>query len=225
MTGWGSYIAPVVEAPVRNLAYGGATTASFLADGSWARLLDGVEPGDTVVIQFGHNDQKLPELGARGGYTARPARHGRRCPRPGCDRRAVHVRRAALVRRRPGDSDARRLPQRRPRPRARPRRPAHRPDGVHHVALRGPRGRGIRCSALALRAGRASAVDRRARRRHALPRGGRAPHRGLRGAVAARHRAPGRRCGRRRARSSSAESRGSARRRSTPGSRRVPART
>lgn len=70
MTGWGSYIAPVVEAPVRNLAYGGATTASFLADGSWARLLDGVEPGDTVVIQFGHNDQKLPELAARAGYTA-----------------------------------------------------------------------------------------------------------------------------------------------------------
>lgn len=71
MTGWGSYIAATVEAPVRNLAYGGATTASFLADGSWARLLADVRPGDTVVIQFGHNDQKLPELDARGGYTAR----------------------------------------------------------------------------------------------------------------------------------------------------------
>lgn len=71
MTGWGSYIEPVVEAPVRNLAYGGATTESFLADGTWARLLGGVAAGDVVVIQFGHNDQKLPELGARGGYTAR----------------------------------------------------------------------------------------------------------------------------------------------------------
>ncbi|GAA5087845.1 rhamnogalacturonan acetylesterase [Microbacterium yannicii] len=69
MTGWGSYVEPVLGAPVRNLAYGGATTASFLADGSWACLLDAVEPGDTVVIQFGHNDQKLPELGARTGYT------------------------------------------------------------------------------------------------------------------------------------------------------------
>ncbi|GAA5202801.1 rhamnogalacturonan acetylesterase [Microbacterium jejuense] len=71
LTGWGSYIEPVVEAPVRNLAYGGATTESFLADGSWERLLRGVAPGDTVVIQFGHNDQKLPELDARGGYTQR----------------------------------------------------------------------------------------------------------------------------------------------------------
>jgi len=71
MTGWGSYLEPIVEAPVRNLAYGGATTESFLADGSWARLLERVGPGDTVVIQFGHNDQKLPQLAARGGYTER----------------------------------------------------------------------------------------------------------------------------------------------------------
>jgi len=72
MTGWGSYIEPVVGAPVRNLAYGGATTESFLADGSWDRLLGGVEPGDTVVIQFGHNDQKNPGLlASRGGYRDR----------------------------------------------------------------------------------------------------------------------------------------------------------
>ncbi|WP_203579949.1 rhamnogalacturonan acetylesterase [Microbacterium hibisci] len=71
MTGWGSYLEPTVEAPVRNLAYGGATTESFLADGSWQRLIDGVVAGDTVVLQFGHNDQKLPELDPRGGYAER----------------------------------------------------------------------------------------------------------------------------------------------------------
>jgi len=71
MAGWGSFLEPTVEAPVRNLAYGGATTESFLSDGSWQGLLDGVRPGDTVVIQFGHNDQKLPELDARGGYAER----------------------------------------------------------------------------------------------------------------------------------------------------------
>lgn len=87
MTGWGSYIEPVVETPVRNLAYGGATTESFLADGSWARLLEGVEPGDTVVIQFGHNDQKLPELDSRGGYTDRL----RRMVRDAADRGASVV--------------------------------------------------------------------------------------------------------------------------------------
>lgn len=72
MTGWGSYLEPVVGAPVRNLAFGGATTASFLASGTWETLLAEVAPGDTVVVQFGHNDQKEPELlASRGGYTDR----------------------------------------------------------------------------------------------------------------------------------------------------------
>ncbi|MCT9819797.1 GDSL-type esterase/lipase family protein [Microbacterium sp. W1N] len=70
MAGWGECLPLFVDAPVRNLAFGGATTASFVAAGSWDALLDGVAPGDTVVIQFGHNDQKEPELlAARGGYT------------------------------------------------------------------------------------------------------------------------------------------------------------
>lgn len=71
MAGWGSYLEGLVDAPVRNLAYGGATTASFLEDGSWARLLDGLDASDTVLIQFGHNDQKVAELAARGGYAQR----------------------------------------------------------------------------------------------------------------------------------------------------------
>jgi len=71
MTGWGSHIALTIDAPVRNLAFGGATTESFLATGSWDELLSQVEPGDTVLIQFGHNDQKDPELAALGGYTER----------------------------------------------------------------------------------------------------------------------------------------------------------
>ncbi|WP_110589484.1 rhamnogalacturonan acetylesterase [Microbacterium suaedae] len=74
MSGWGSHLAPHVDAPVRNLAFGGATTESFLA-ASWDELIGEVEAGDTVVIQFGHNDQKDPALlDARGGYTDRLAR-------------------------------------------------------------------------------------------------------------------------------------------------------
>lgn len=70
MAGWGQCLPAFVDAPVRNLAFGGATTASFLASGAWRELVDGVRPGDTVVIQFGHNDQKEPGvLDARGGYT------------------------------------------------------------------------------------------------------------------------------------------------------------
>lgn len=72
MSGWGPHLAPHVDRPVRNLAFGGETTESFRASGRWATLLSGIAVGDTVVIQFGHNDQKQPELlAARGGYTER----------------------------------------------------------------------------------------------------------------------------------------------------------
>jgi lysophospholipase L1-like esterase len=72
MAGWGAALGDLTPQPVRNLAFGGATTESFFASGSWDRLLENVEPGDTVVIQFGHNDQKEPDLlAARGGYTDR----------------------------------------------------------------------------------------------------------------------------------------------------------
>ncbi|MFE7505381.1 rhamnogalacturonan acetylesterase [Promicromonospora sp. NPDC057488] len=71
LSGWGGFLGRYVEDAVRNHAFGGATTETFLAE-RWLPLLDGVEPGDTVLIQFGHNDQKEPELlAARGGYTAR----------------------------------------------------------------------------------------------------------------------------------------------------------
>ena len=72
MAGWGECLGEFTLDPVRNHAFGGATTESFLASGTWDALLSGVVAGDTVVIQFGHNDQKQPEvLGSRGGYTDR----------------------------------------------------------------------------------------------------------------------------------------------------------
>jgi len=72
MAGWGEALAEFVDAPVRNHAFGGATTASFVESGSWDALCAALQPGDTVLIQFGHNDQKQPELlAARDGYTER----------------------------------------------------------------------------------------------------------------------------------------------------------
>ncbi|MFT4307170.1 MAG: rhamnogalacturonan acetylesterase [Microbacterium sp.] len=72
LTGWGECLAEFVDAPVRNLAFGGATTESFLRTGRWQELISQVRPGDTVVIQFGHNDQKEPDLlASRGGYEQR----------------------------------------------------------------------------------------------------------------------------------------------------------
>ena len=69
MSGWGAHLARHLQTPVRNLAFGGATTATFLA-GPWDELLGELRQGDTVLVQFGHNDQKVLELGARNGYTS-----------------------------------------------------------------------------------------------------------------------------------------------------------
>jgi lysophospholipase L1-like esterase len=69
LTGWGEHLAEYVPDEVRDLAIGGATTASFVDEGRWDALLHGVRAGDWVLVQFGHNDQKEPELlAARGGY-------------------------------------------------------------------------------------------------------------------------------------------------------------
>jgi lysophospholipase L1-like esterase len=72
MSGWGAALAGRLrpEDEVLNFARGGATTASFVADGWWAALLAEATAGDTAVIQFGHNDQKHPGLLAAGGYRA-----------------------------------------------------------------------------------------------------------------------------------------------------------
>lgn len=72
MSGWGQFLGDYVAAPVRNLGFGGATTESFITSGCWEELLAEVGLADTVVLQFGHNDQKEPALlASRGGYTER----------------------------------------------------------------------------------------------------------------------------------------------------------
>jgi lysophospholipase L1-like esterase len=62
LSGWGGYLHEFVAEPVANYAVGGATTASFIEEGRWADLVADLEPGDTVIIQFGHNDQKARPL-------------------------------------------------------------------------------------------------------------------------------------------------------------------
>ena len=72
MAGWGTCLGEFVDAPVRNLAFGGATTETFTTSGRWSQLIEQVRADDTVLLQFGHNDQKEPLLlASRGGYTDR----------------------------------------------------------------------------------------------------------------------------------------------------------
>lgn len=66
--GWGGVFAEFTDEQVTNRAIGGATTDSFVAEGRWQATLDALRPGDHVLIQFGHNDQKRPELAAHGRY-------------------------------------------------------------------------------------------------------------------------------------------------------------
>jgi lysophospholipase L1-like esterase len=72
LSGWGHYLAEFVPDAVVNHAVGGATTESFTDEGRWDALRDALLTGDTVLIQFGHNDQKEPStLAANGGYRRR----------------------------------------------------------------------------------------------------------------------------------------------------------
>lgn len=75
MSGWGAHLAThLTGTVVHNFAKGGATTASHRAEGLWDALLWQLRPGDVVVLQFGHNDQKLPELASDGAYRENLAR-------------------------------------------------------------------------------------------------------------------------------------------------------
>jgi lysophospholipase L1-like esterase len=72
LLGWGDELAAFLDEPVSNHAFGGATTRSFREQGNWKLITDELQPGDTVVFGFGHNDQKEPEtLAATGGYRER----------------------------------------------------------------------------------------------------------------------------------------------------------
>ncbi len=60
-TGWGESLSKYIKAEhtLINLAVNGRSTRSFLDQGRWQALLDQLKPGDLVLIQFGHNDQKI----------------------------------------------------------------------------------------------------------------------------------------------------------------------
>jgi len=43
---------------VDNHAVNGRSSKSFITEGRWQKVLDKLQPGDYVIIQFGHNDEK-----------------------------------------------------------------------------------------------------------------------------------------------------------------------
>lgn len=59
-TGWGEFLQgwfDETEVRVLNHARNGRSTRTFIEEGRWRGLIDSLNPGDYVFIQFGHNDQ------------------------------------------------------------------------------------------------------------------------------------------------------------------------
>jgi lysophospholipase L1-like esterase len=57
--GWGDLISCYVDTTrvnVVNRALGGRSSRTYLTQGHWDRVLAMLEPGDVVIMQFGHND-------------------------------------------------------------------------------------------------------------------------------------------------------------------------
>jgi lysophospholipase L1-like esterase len=58
--GWGQLLPQFFTDPamVHNHAVNGRSSKSFIDEGRWQTVLNELKPGDFVIIQFGHNDEK-----------------------------------------------------------------------------------------------------------------------------------------------------------------------
>lgn len=58
--GWGMVLQGCFseDIVVDNHALNGRSSVSFMREGHWQKVLDRIKPGDYVLIQFGHNDEK-----------------------------------------------------------------------------------------------------------------------------------------------------------------------
>lgn len=62
-TGWGESLPKYLgnSIVVKNHAVNGRSTKSFIDEGRWNEIVEAINQGDIVVIQFGHNDQKIKD--------------------------------------------------------------------------------------------------------------------------------------------------------------------
>ena len=58
--GWGQMLREFMVEPanLQNHAMNGRSSKSFIDEGRWGKILEALKPGDFVIIQFGHNDEK-----------------------------------------------------------------------------------------------------------------------------------------------------------------------
>lgn len=62
--GWGQMLHMYFKDSVRveNYAQNGRSTKTFIAEGRWDKVVAALKPGDFVIIQFGHNDEKTNDV-------------------------------------------------------------------------------------------------------------------------------------------------------------------
>jgi lysophospholipase L1-like esterase len=59
-TGWGEMFGEFFQngkVIIDNRAQNGRSTRTFISEGRWQAIVDALQPGDYVLIQFGHNDE------------------------------------------------------------------------------------------------------------------------------------------------------------------------
>jgi|ERR1017187_3101745 lysophospholipase L1-like esterase len=57
--GWGSEVVPLFDSAkihVYNEGRGGRSSRGYIEEGTWAKVLEQLQSGDFVILQFGHND-------------------------------------------------------------------------------------------------------------------------------------------------------------------------
>ena len=57
--GWGAELIPMFDPAkihVYNEGLGGRSSRGYIQEGAWAKIVDQLQPGDWVIVQFGHND-------------------------------------------------------------------------------------------------------------------------------------------------------------------------
>jgi rhamnogalacturonan acetylesterase len=57
--GWGAELIPMFEPAkihVYNQGLGGRSSRGYIQEEAWAKIVDQLQPGDWIIVQFGHND-------------------------------------------------------------------------------------------------------------------------------------------------------------------------
>lgn len=59
--GWGQMLPVYLQGKIKvdNHAVNGRSSKSFIDEGRWDKVMELIRPGDYVIIQFGHNDEKI----------------------------------------------------------------------------------------------------------------------------------------------------------------------